>query len=55
MLYRKRQDRIENALNKWKNMGYLDSESAKILNLPEGLHTTDYDYKKAQQYKLYNK
>jgi len=55
LAYKRQQDRIENALNKWKNMGYLDKESAEILNLPEGLHTTDYDYKKAQQYKLYSK
>lgn len=47
------QQAYKNALEKWKAMGYLDSESAKILNLPAGLHTTDYDYKKAQQYKLY--
>lgn len=48
-------DRVDTALEKWKQLGYLDSESAKILGLPEGLHTSDYDYKKAQQYKIYNK
>ncbi len=53
--YKREQDRIEKALSKWKNMGYLDEESAEILGLPEGIHTTDYDYKKAQQYKLYSK
>lgn len=53
--YRREQDEISEALSKWKNMGYLDDESAEILGLPEGLHTTDYDYKKAQQYKLYSK
>ena len=46
---------IENALKKWDTLGYLDSESAMILGLSEGLHTSDYDYKKAQQYRLYNK
>ena len=49
------QNRIDNALKKWESMGYLDSESAAILGLPEGLHTSDYDYKKAQQYRLYNR
>lgn len=53
--YRREQDAISEALSKWKSMGYLDDESAEILGLPEGLHTTDYDYKKAQQYKLYSK
>lgn len=47
------QQAYKNALEKWKVLGYLDSESAKILGLPAGLHTSDYDYKKAQQYKLY--
>lgn len=53
--YESEQNKIENALSKWKNMGYLDAESAQILGLPVGLRTTDYDYKKAQQYKIYNK
>lgn len=53
--YQREQDSIDKALSKWKSMGYLDEESAEILGLPEGLHTTDYDYKKAQQYKLYSK
>lgn len=53
--YESEQDKIEKALSKWKSMGYLDEESAEILGLPAGLHTTDYDYKKAQQYKMYNK
>ena len=53
--HRREQDDIAEALSKWKSMGYLDEESAEILGLPEGLHTTDYDYKKAQQYKLYRK
>ena len=50
-----REDLISNALKKWQQMGYLDSESAQILGLPAGTHTSDYDYKKAQQYKIYNK
>ncbi len=45
----------EEALNKWKILGYLDEESAKILNLPAGLKTSDYRYKLAQEYKIYNK
>lgn len=53
--YENEQDKIDIALQKWKSMGYLDEESAEILGLPAGLHTTDYDYKKAQQYKMYNK
>ncbi len=53
--YKREQEKVETALRKWENMGYLDEESAKILGLPAGLHTTDYDYKKAQQYKIYNK
>lgn len=48
------QQLVDNALEKWQTMGYLDSASAEILGLPEGLHTSDYDYKQAQQYKLYN-
>ncbi len=50
-----KQTAIDNALDKWEALGYLDGESAKILGLPEGLHTSDYDYKKAQEYKLYKK
>lgn len=49
------QEKIENAIMKWKQSGVLDQESAEILGLPVGLHTTDYDYKKAQQHKLYSK
>lgn len=47
-------DEIDIALKKWQSLGYLDAESAKILGLPAGLHTSDYEYKKAQQYKIYN-
>ena len=46
---------IRNEMSDLENMGYLDKESAEILGLPEGLHTTDYDYKRAQQYKMYSK
>ncbi len=53
--YKKSRDSVDNALAKWKALGYLDEESARILGLPAGLHTTDYDYKKAQQYKIYSK
>ncbi len=50
------QERLrEEALNKWKILGYLDEESARILNLPAGLKTSDYQYKLAQEYKIYNK
>lgn len=52
--YEEKQDSINAALKKWQSLGYLDEESARILGLPAGLHTTDYDYKKAQQYKIYN-
>ena len=54
-LYKEDQDKIDNALLKWKQSGILEKEGAEILGLPEGLHTSDYDYKKAQQYKLYRK
>ncbi len=53
--YNQSQNSVNNALAKWKALGYLDEESARILGLPTGLHTTDYDYKRAQQYKIYNK
>ena len=53
--YNRKQDRIDTALQKWKYLGYLDPESAEILGLPAGLHLYDYDYKAAQQYKIYNK
>jgi len=53
--YDREKDSTDMALAKWKAMGYLDAESAAILGLPAGLHTTDYDYKRAQQYKIYNK
>ena len=53
--YNQSRDSVDNALAKWKALGYLDEESARILGLPAGLHTTDYDYKKAQQYKIYSK
>ena len=36
------QTAIENALKRWKTLGYLDSESAKILDLPEGLKVMGY-------------
>lgn len=53
--YNQSRDSVDNALAKWQALGYLDEESARILGLPAGLHTTDYDYKKAQQYKIYSK
>lgn len=53
--YNESRDSVDNALAKWKALGYLDEESARILGLPAGLHTTDYEYKKAQQYKIYSK
>ena len=53
--YNQSRDSVDKALAKWKALGYLDEESARILGLPAGLHTTDYDYKKAQQYKIYSK
>ena len=53
--YNQSRDSVDKALAKWKVLGYLDEESARILGLPAGLHTTDYDYKKAQQYKIYSK
>lgn len=53
--YEQEQDRIDYALRRWETLGYLDEESASILGLPAGLHTSDYDYKKAQQYNLYNR
>lgn len=46
--------RRKEALDKWKMLGYLDEESAKILNLPPGLKTSDYEYRKAQIYNIYN-
>ncbi len=49
------QDSIKWAIEKWQTMGYLDEESAEILGLPAGTHTVEYDYKQAQQYKIYNK
>lgn len=55
MEYKGYKDDVDMALSKWKSLGYLDEESAEILGLPAGLHTIDYDYKKAQQYKLYSK
>lgn len=53
--YEREQQQIENALEIWKYLGYLDPASAEILGLQPGLHTSDYDYKKAQQYRLYHK
>ena len=55
LAYKRAADSVDEALAKWEKLGYLDEESAKILGLPAGLHTSDYDYKKAQQYKLYSK
>ena len=52
---RNRQNRVETALKKWETLGYLDEESASILGLPAGLKTSDHEYKKAQEYKIYNK
>lgn len=38
----KAQTEIENALKRWKTLGYLDAESARILGLPEGLKVMGY-------------
>ena len=38
-------EKINTALEKWEKLGYLDEESARILGLPKGLHTVEYDYK----------
>lgn len=51
----KYQNRIKWAIEKWQTLGYLDEESAEILGLPAGLHSSDFDHKKAQQYKIYSK
>lgn len=48
-------NKIKWAIEKWQTLGYLDEESAAILGLPKGLTTSDYEYKKAQKYKIYNK
>ena len=48
-------EKIKNALEKWDRLGYLDEESAEILGIPAGTHSVDYDYKTAQQYKMYKK
>lgn len=39
--YKESRDKIEQALDKWKIMGYLDKESARILNLPAYLRVSD--------------
>lgn len=39
--YKINRDKVEEALNKWKTMGYLDRESARILNLPAYLPVMD--------------
>ncbi len=39
--YKENRDKIEQALQKWKTMGYLDQESARILNLPAYLPVMD--------------
>lgn len=52
---KKHQNSIKWAIEKWKTLGYLDEESARILSLSAGLHASDFDYKKAQEYKIYNK
>ena len=49
------QQQIENALKKWDMLGYLDEESAAILGLPKGTHSSDYDYKTAQKWRIYNR
>jgi len=36
------QTAFDNALKRWKTLGYLDSESAKILGLPEGTKIMGY-------------
>ncbi len=43
--YENEQQKIETALKKWKQLGYLDEESAQILGLNKGLRTADYNYK----------
>ncbi len=43
--YENEQEKIETALKKWEKLGYLDEESARILGLPAGLHTVEYNYK----------
>jgi len=39
---KKAQDDIENAIKRWKTLGYLDEESAEILNLPAGTKIMGY-------------
>ncbi|MBR1969592.1 MAG: hypothetical protein IKA17_04470 [Clostridia bacterium] len=39
--YKEKLDKIKIALDKWKTLGYLDSESAKILNLSPNLRVKD--------------
>ena len=39
--YKINRDKINEALDKWKIMGYLDKESAQILNLPAYLRVSD--------------
>ena len=53
--FKESEAKIDAALNKWKQLGYLDTESAKVLGLPAGLKTSDHLYKEAQKYKIYNK
>ncbi len=53
--YEAEKSKRDEALKKWNALGYLDEESARVLNLPAGLKTSDYEYKQAQKYKIYNK
>lgn len=40
-IYKENRDEVNQALQKWKILGYLDEESAKILNLPPYLSVMD--------------
>ncbi|MGI6498141.1 MAG: hypothetical protein ACOX0U_04885 [Oscillospiraceae bacterium] len=39
---------FDNAMAKWKTLGYLDGESAKVLGLPKGTRTSDQIYQTAR-------
>jgi hypothetical protein len=46
--YKNNQQAFNNAMSRWKTLGYLDAASAKVLGLPAGTRTSDYVYQLAR-------
>lgn len=53
--YRQDADAYERAMERWELMGVADATVAKVLGVPQGTQTTDWQYKQAQIFSAYNR